>query len=427
MSLSSFFHELRADSLRLGSLYLMINAAGTSILGFIFWMFATRLNYTPDEIGVGAALINAMTLLSFLSIFGIQIGLLRFIPLYDKRESFSVMNSAFSLVILSSIIVGLGFSFTASVWSEWFGSTLEGLPEKLVFTLFVVFWSIHLLLNAVFIAKKHSKFVFLKDTVVFSAAKVALLFPFVFLGAFGILTAWGFGILFAVLMMWVLVLNKIMGGYSFRPSGLRKGLMKIVDYSLINYFGEIFRTLPTLLLPILTVHLVSPEDGGYFFIAWMIANVIFYMIYMFTLPIVVEGAEDINQLTYKLKKYRNLAIVVFIPGIILLLLFPDLMLQLVGGDEVYTEGTLLLRLLALSAAPFLINNILVAKSRIYQNKDVIWIYGLSSVITIILSIWWFQSFGIVGGGLAWFSGQIIVTGIFGTRELVKKRKVDNST
>jgi O-antigen/teichoic acid export membrane protein len=398
-----------------------MNAAGASLLGFIFWMIAPRM-FSADEIGVGASLINAITLLSFFSTFGIQIGLLRFISLHDQKESFSLLNSAFSLVILSSVILGFGFAFSAGLWSDTFGKAMVSFTEKSVFTLFVVFWSIHLLLNAVFIAKKRSKLVFLKDTGIFSVLKIALLFPLIFLGTLGIVTAWGFGILIAVLVMWILFLGKMVGGYRYRPSGISKELKNIVNYSVINYIGEIFRTLPTLILPILAVHLVSPENGGYFFIAWMIANVIFYMVYMFTLPLVVEGAENMDQITSKINKSKNFAIAVFTPGIIVLLLFPGFILELVGGSDDYREGALLLRVLAISVAPFIINNLLVAKSRIYQSKDVIWIYGLSTAITISLGILWFPLMGIVAGGWAWLLGQIVVAVIFGIKEFGINRR-----
>jgi O-antigen/teichoic acid export membrane protein len=268
--------------------------------------------------------------------------------------------------------------------------------------------------------------VLIKDTGLFSVLKIVLLFPLVFLGTMGILTAWGFGILFAVLVMWILFFGRLMEGYRYRPSGIKKELKNIINYSIINYIGEIFRTLPTLILPILAVHLVSPEHGGYFFISWMIANVIFYMVYMFTLPLVVEGAENIDQIAGKINKSKNFAIAIFTPGIIVLLLFPGFILELVGGSEDYREGAMLLRILAISVAPFILNNLLVAKSRVYQSLDVIWIYGLSTAITITLSILWLPLMGIVAGGWAWLLGQIIVAVVFSIKEFGMKRKLKNN-
>jgi O-antigen/teichoic acid export membrane protein len=398
----------------------MMNAAGTSALGFVFWMLATRL-YDPDEIGVGASLINIMTLLSFLSVFGIQIGLLRFIPQKKKKESHALLNSAISIVIVSSVLFGLGFVLTVNLWSSSFNSVLDGTMEKLAFTLFVTCWSLHLLLNSIFIAKKRSIFVVIKDSGLFSGFKIAFLFFLIGFGAFGLFLSWGFAILIGVLLSWIFVLYRIMDGYIFKPIRLNPELVNIINYTLTNYFGEIFRILPTMVLPIIAVHIISPDHGGYFYITWMIANVIFIMVYMLTLPLVVEGAENIKEIKMKLKKTINLAMLVIGPAIIVLILFPDLILQVVGGDRGYGEGAVLLRVLAISTIPFIYNNIQVALSRIYQDRDVLWLFGFPALFTVIFSVWSFGEMGIVGGGWVWLIGQTIIAVAFVIRNLFRTK------
>ena len=45
---------------------LVLNAGMTALLGIVFWMVATRL-YTREQVGLAAALISAMTTISYFS------------------------------------------------------------------------------------------------------------------------------------------------------------------------------------------------------------------------------------------------------------------------------------------------------------------------------------------------------------------------
>ena len=64
---------------------------GGALLGLVFWMLAARA-MTTEQVGLGAALVAAMTLLSMLGLFGVGTLLLerfKFVAVVDRWPLFS--------------------------------------------------------------------------------------------------------------------------------------------------------------------------------------------------------------------------------------------------------------------------------------------------------------------------------------------------
>src|SRR4030042_3602740 len=71
-------------SLYRNAIYLMLNSVTYSVSGFIFWIIAARF-YTDVEVGEGAAVIAAVTLLMQISHLSLGFALIRFLPSREKE------------------------------------------------------------------------------------------------------------------------------------------------------------------------------------------------------------------------------------------------------------------------------------------------------------------------------------------------------
>jgi len=63
--------------------YLMLNTGVMALFGLFFWIVVVRF-YTEAEVGLGSAIISAMSLLSIISLVGLNVSLVRFLPHSDK-------------------------------------------------------------------------------------------------------------------------------------------------------------------------------------------------------------------------------------------------------------------------------------------------------------------------------------------------------
>ena len=76
----SLIKNIMSDSLYRNSIYLMISTLIMSVLGFVFWMVASRL-YSADSIGLATAIISVMGLIVGLSVLGLNAGIIRYLPM----------------------------------------------------------------------------------------------------------------------------------------------------------------------------------------------------------------------------------------------------------------------------------------------------------------------------------------------------------
>ena len=106
------FRKHIKDPLYRNALLLITSSAVATGLGFFFWMVVARL-YTETEVGFGAAIISAMSLLAALSRLGFGFTIIRFLP--KAKDPQQMINSCFTLsgivsLALAAILLGISFA-----------------------------------------------------------------------------------------------------------------------------------------------------------------------------------------------------------------------------------------------------------------------------------------------------------------------------
>jgi len=166
--------------------------------------------------------------------------------------------------------------------------------------------------------------------------------------------------------------------------------------------------MPGLVLPIIVLNLIGAKSDAYFYVAWIISNILTMIPGAVASSLLAEGAHD--ELVLKdhiLRSFKILA-VLLVPTIVLVWFLAAKLLLLYGS--LYAENaTILLRFLTIAAFPGAINVIYFSIKRIQKNvKPIILLAALMAFITVLTSYLLLPLLGIEAVGIAWLAAQSVI-------------------
>jgi len=94
--------------------YLMANTAVMGVLGFLFWMVIARF-YTEAEVGLSSSIISAISLIATLSLVGLNVSTVRFLP--RAGNPVKLMNTCFTISGSVSLVTAVIFVVGIGLWS----------------------------------------------------------------------------------------------------------------------------------------------------------------------------------------------------------------------------------------------------------------------------------------------------------------------
>ena len=408
------------DPLHKNAIFLMMNSLGTSGFGFIFWIIVARL-YVPEDVGIASAIISFMILLALLANLGFGIGIIRFLGSMDERESNAIINSCFIISGTFALIFASIFLLGLDLWSEKLVFLKEDPLYIILFLIFTIIAVLMALLNSVFIARKSAIFVFIKDTGIFSFLKIVLPFFLISFGSMGIFFAWGIASAIAFILGMILFIPVVQNRYRFKLEIEKRVINNMIHFSVGNHIGDIFRMLPSLILPLLIVNILSSQDAAYFYISWMMANLLFMVPLAITTSLLAESSGGEKDYGENVNKSLKLIFLFLIPTILILIFLGDVILQLIGQE--YSDNAFnLLRLFSLSSIPLALNTVYITIKRIEKKFwEAILIYGSITIATFIGIFITIEGAGLDSVGNAWLISQTLLCLIIAV-PLLKKLK-----
>jgi len=385
--------------------YLMLNAGVMALFGFFFWVVVARF-YTEAEVGLGSAIISAMSLLSIISLVGLNISLVRFLPHSDKPQE--LINSCYtlgglvSLAIAGIFLAGLGF------WSPALAFVKQNAVFASVFMVFTMLWTLHSLVNYTFVAQRRAGFVLSKNTI-FSVLKLGFPVLFVlFFRTFGIVASWGVAMAVALAVSIFLFLPKVQDFYKPLPT-LKLNLLKDMwRYSGGNYLADLFSTCLPFILPLMVVNVLGAQQNAYFYIGWMIAALLFAIPRGVSQSLFAEGSHFEDRLKENVTKSLKFTYLLLIPAVIVLILVGKWVLLAFGQS--YSPNALhLLWVLSVSSIPLALTHIYTGILRVTGRiKELVGIWGFIVLATLLISYLIMPVTGIIGIGYTWLGAQTIV-------------------
>lgn len=399
------------ESLFKNSYYLMANTLFTAGAGFFFWIFAARL-YTVSDVGLGSAIMSATWLLSILSSFGFDIGLIRYLP--EEKDKRRMINSCLTITALISLILALIFLIGLPIWSPALMILRDRVIFGALFVLFTVAMTLFGLQTNVFVAFREAKYSFIQGSL--SMLRIIIL-PFLLtFGAFGVYLSAGLATTIALLVGNMLIL-KVFSTYRPVPAINKRMIRETMHYSFGNNVANIFYFLPVAVLPLLVVDVLGEEINAYFYVAWAIASVLLMIPLTTSTSLFAEGSFSPDELGKNIIKSLKFIFVLLILGIIGVFIFGRYVLLLFGKE--YAENAFeVLLILSIASIPHAVNVVYVAVKRVKkETMPVIYVYGAVAVLTLIGSYILIQKMGLIGIGIAWIFGNGVVAVIVGVKTI----------
>jgi O-antigen/teichoic acid export membrane protein len=383
--------HLRTDHLVRNTLYLILSSGLQAALGFMFWIVMARL-YSTGDVGIASSMISATAIIGYLSLFGLDGTLVRFLP--TARDKGALMTAAFILVAGVGATVALAYILLTPVIAPRL-TFVEHRPVLTVgFVLLAAAAAVNLLTDSVFMASRRAGFCALTDGAVGGLSKIALGVILAGTGAYGIFCASVGGLAAAALVSVVLIVTVL----HQRPS-LQKPFQTVrplLKFSGANYIVDAMNLLPTVVVPLIVLDRLGAKEAAYYFVAYQMATLLYSLVWAVESAFLAEGSQAEADWRAIRRRSRRLAIMIFVPAGAVLALTAHWVL-LVFGSGYSQHSTALLQLLALAAIPIAANGwswqvlrlsgrlgILVVSSAVYASAicGLAWVLASHGLVTL---------------------------------------------
>ena len=259
--LPALFNRLRLPLYRNAMYILWVNSL-PGILGIVFWWIASRL-YSAEEIGLGAAIISAIVLVSGIAGLGTFAGVIRFLP--EAKEPVHFLNSMYTLILLSSSFAGGLYLTGIQIWTPNLLILQTNTSYMLVFMLAMLMTPLSTLVIHTFIAQRCSHYASL-FVAISNILRLALVYFFVRQGAIGVVASIALALLVSLAILMYLFLPRILPDYVYRWSWDTGIYKAVLPYSVGNYIVSLIAQLAQTLLPIMILEGSGPQANAYAYI-----------------------------------------------------------------------------------------------------------------------------------------------------------------
>ena len=385
--------------------YALILSTGlTSALGFVYWLLAAH-TYPPDVVGINSAALSSMMFLAGLAQFSLANVLVRFMP-QAGDAALALAERASLLTFVAGILAGLIFVLGLDHWAPSLASLRVSPLMMAFFAISTGTWGLFALQEGVLTGLRQATWGPVRNSG-FAVGKIALLLVFAgFLPAYGILASWIIPAGLAILPVGILIRRHLVTALGpTRPAPSKLVRSQIVQYAVADYPGSLCWLAATMLVPVLVTEVAGPTANAHFYLAWTIAYTLYLIAPSMGSSFIVESAIDPAKLsTYPARVFLQTARLV-IPMVAVLVIAAPYVLGLLGGAYA-AEGTLLLRLLALSALPNIVSSLYTSIARARrQLAVVVGILAAQCISVLVLSYFLLHLAGIAGVGFAWLISQ----------------------
>lgn len=401
----------------------MVNTATMAALGFVFWLLCARL-FTPAEIGIATTLVNSLTFIAFASLLGFDSTFIRMLSASKEREK--EVNTGLSLSIISAIVLAAVYVSISPFLVPELGYIWQNESHAIGFIMITAFYAVYLLTDSIFIALRSANYIFLVDAVIMSGLRIGILFVVAGLGAYGVFAATGISAMVSTLISLGLLTYRF--GFQFRVRMHHSCIRKLFHYTFTSYLANLLSFVPLLAVPLIIINRLGTESAGYYYLTFMVANLLYAVVYAVTQSVNAEGSH-INSVSKNLIiKAIWIIAILLVPGMFLLFFGAPFLLGIFGTDYV-SNATGVLRMFALASPAVALYSLTTSFFRV--NKEVYSLLGINALfcLTIIgLTALWAER-GLVWSTLPWLLGNLIAgsTALMLIKYKLKKRGILGTT
>jgi O-antigen/teichoic acid export membrane protein len=372
--------------------------------GFLFWTAAARL-YRPEDVGLAAAAVSAVSLLAMLSGLGLDYALIRFLPGVSRPQE--IINSSLTIGSIVALFVAAVFLSGIGFWSPPMMPVRANPVYAASLVIAVIATTTVGFMAAIYLSRKNARLVF-GQSLVFGTGKVAavILFAMAGAGAAGLLGAWVVGLIAAVSVGLAFFLpHGEANGFRFEPMVIRGVVNEMTHFASANYVSAVLWSAPASLLPILITNVAGTEANAYYYVASSVSGLLAMVPIAASMSLFAHGSRNATDLIRSAVQSARFSLVLLVPAIVGIFLIGGKVL-LIFGRAYSDAGTRLLWILALSTLPLAVNYLYFSVRRVQQRMagvvaGAVWVLVITLTLTLIL----LPRVGLPGAGIAWFAAQ----------------------
>lgn len=411
--LTSFCKDVASVSLYQNIISLITNSFLASILGFVFIAVTTRLVSTA-EVGIYSTIISVVGLLALLSKFGLDIGLVRYLP--QSKNSNSLINSCSIIGIFTSTVLSIAFACSVDYWAP---SLIDVFSQTIFALCFIGTVTLSVLIGFqmnIFVSKRSTKYLIVRDSTnnVLKIILVIILAVFsVRISAIDLFYLHGLSLLLSIYLGYIL-LKKVVSNYLIAFELDIPQIKTMMKFSSSTYISSLMGTGSQLALPLLVLNILGAESAAYFYIAWTLRNFIEVIPGAISTSLFAEGVNRPKDLYSNAKKSVIISYLVLIPIIVAIMIFGSAFLSIFGenyAQNCYPILVLFSISVLFSSANQIIYNIKLVNTHI---KFILLYAGCSGLGLLLFSSIFMSYLGLIGVGL----GLVVSQGILLTAILI---------
>ena len=388
---------------------LIANTGITAFLGFAYWVAAARL-LDAATVGLAAAALSALTLLSGLAQLNLEAVMVRFVPVSGSR-TFNLVRSVYGISAGTAAAAAIVFLLGVDAWTPALSFLRRDIAWALWFVVATVAWVLFVLQDGILVGFGRALWIPVENAA-FGVAKLALLLVLATGGGAGaIILSSTIPIVLVVLPVSALIFWRLIPAHTRASATLNvsgpKDVRGIARYAAGDYLGRLCELASEAMLPLIVTRSAGSADNAFFYQSWTIAYTLRLIVHNMTSPLTARAARDPAHLERdgRLVFIHTLRLVA--AGAAILIVGSPLILAVFGPD--YAVGVPALRLLALSAIPSTIILLGLTVARVRDHiGEVIAIQAVTAVLVLGSSVVLVQSHAGTGVAAGWLGSQSLV-------------------
>jgi len=322
---------------------LMLSAAGSGILGIIYWYFAAHLT-SQTSVGRSAAEIAAVTLLATLSQMSFGSVFQRYLPgAGDKARG--LVSRAYAICTGLALIIAISY-LSLGLAKRFFSPSPRW---DAIFVVTVILYTIFALQDSVLISLRVSRWVAVENNL-FGVAKLLLLLPFAaYAEGQGIVISWTIPLIATV---------AVVNWYIFRrrlPDHLQTTTIvqplptfaKMLSLAIPQYATSILSMFSTSVVTLIVIAQKGAVENAHYFLVAQIAVVPAIFLWNVSKLFIVEAAHEPEELGRLTRQAVNAMSALVLLSMVVGIVFAHPLLS-VFGETYANRGTVLLRMLIIA-------------------------------------------------------------------------------
>lgn len=410
-SLPGLARKVLAESLIKNSAFLVINLGIGAVSGYGSLMLLTHI-FSKGDIGLSATAVSAVSLITFITQFGVNYSVPRFLPTAKNRTA--MINTLLTAVVVATLIGAVIF-LTLPYAKKLY--PLGGLVFGIAFVAAACFQAGETVLTTVLVADRSADKL-VKYGAIPNFARLSAPAAFSFLGALGsfvsrvVATFIGFFILGGLL---------IRRGHRFRLRVDFAETQDLVKFSAGMYVASIVGGMPQLILPLVVLSRVGAQQAAYWSVAMSIATLLFSLPSAVTTALLPEVSSRPGERRALLRRSAYLITILVVPALVIAFICAPFALDIFGNG--YVSGTLVpLRWLIFAGFITMLNYVTGAVLFIAKKSRMITIVNLVDAL-IVFSMVMLWASNVTQIAVVWTIGDVGNTVLFGFFAFLAIREV----